>query len=320
MSFLSNLTHIRGLITENADVAKGSWFRVGGPAEFLFQPADEADLSHFLTACPETIPITILGLGSNIIIRDGGIKGVVIKLGKNFNRLEQDTLTNTVEIGAGAGDVAVARHAAKQGLGGFEFLSGIPGSIGGALRMNAGAYGSDIGDILIDARVMDRDGQMKIVTKEEMQLSYRHNSLPYDTIFISARFQAYDDDSEKLLNTLDDIKKQREETQPVKDRTGGSTFANPSPKDLMTAGLPNDMKAWQLIDQVGGRGFKIGGAMMSEKHCNFMINDGHATAHDLESLGEEMRRRVRDKFGLTLQWEIQRIGQFKDDFDTCGEA
>jgi len=318
--FLNDLSHIRGDITQNADIARGTWFRVGGAADILFQPADEGDLSQFITACPDDVPITILGMGSNLIIRDGGIRGVVIKLGKNFNRLDHDSQGNIVEISAGAGDVAVARHLAKKGVGGFEFLSGIPGCIGGALRMNAGAYGAEIADILIDARVMDRAGQIQTIAAEDMDLSYRYNGLPDDLIFVSARFQGAEADSETLLARLDDIKQKREETQPVKDRTGGSTFANPLPEDLIAANLPEGTKSWQLIDKVGGRGFKIGGAVMSEKHCNFMINDGTATAHDLESLGEEMRRRVKDQFGLILHWEIRRIGEFKDDFETKGHA
>lgn len=317
---LPHMPHLRGQLTADANIAKSTWFRVGGNAELLFQPADESDLSQFITALPDDIPVTILGLGSNLIIRDGGIKGITIKLGKNFNRLDHDPTTNIVELGAGAGDIAAARHLAKEGVGGFEFLSGIPGCIGGALRMNAGAYGNEIGDILIDARVMDRSGQIQTVTKDEMNLSYRHNGLPDDIIFVSARFQGQKANPETLLARLDDIKSQREETQPVKDRTGGSTFANPSKDDLLSAGLSDDIKAWQLIDKVGGRGFKIGGAMISEKHCNFMINDGTATAHDLESLGEEMRKRVKDEFGITLHWEIKRIGEFPDDFETKGRA
>jgi len=317
---MQSMPHLRGPLTPNANIAKSTWFRVGGTAEVLFQPTDEGDLSHFITALPDDIPFTILGLGSNVIIRDGGIKGVVIKIGKHFNRLDHDQTTNIVELGAGAGDIAAARHLAKQGVGGFEFLSGIPGCIGGALRMNAGAYGDEIGDILIDARIIDRTGQIKTVTKEDMNLSYRHNGLPNDVIFISARFQGYKADPEELLTRLDNIKEQREKTQPVKDRTGGSTFANPSKNDLIAANLPKDTKAWQLVDKVGGRGLKIGGAIMSEKHCNFMINDGTATAHDLESLGEEMRKRIRKEFGVILHWEIQRIGEFQNDFETKGRA
>lgn len=293
---LKNLPSVRGEITENADIAKGTWFRVGGTADVLFKPADVDDLSDFLKQCPNDVPITVLGLGSNVIIRDGGIRGVVIKLGKAFADISH--AGDIVTVGAGATDVLVARYCAKHGLAGIEFLVGIPGNIGGALRMNAGAYGTEMGDILIDACVMHRDGTLKTYAVNEMDLSYRHNGLPDDVIFLSARLRVTNDAPEKIQSRLEDIKKQREDTQPVKDRTGGSTFAN-----------PDGHKAWELIDAVGGRGFKIGGAMMSEKHCNFMLNDGTATAADLENLGEEMRARVKDKFNIDLQWEIKRIGE-----------
>jgi UDP-N-acetylmuramate dehydrogenase len=287
----------RGTFTPNADIAKGTWFRVGGAAEYLFQPADINDLSEFLKSCPTDIPITLLGLGSNVIIRDGGVRGFVIKLGKNFADIIHDN-KGIITVGAGTSDVIVAKYAATYGLGGLEFLVGIPGNIGGALRMNAGAYGTEISDILIDAQIMQRDGTIQTIAANDMGFSYRHNGLSDDVIFLSARLKTFPEQSDIITAKLEDIKKQRAETQPVKDRTGGSTFAN-----------PEGHKAWQLIDAVGGRGFEIGGAKISEKHCNFMLNPGNATAADLENLGEEMRRRVKEKFNIELQWEIKRIGE-----------
>lgn len=289
--------NFRGTFTPNADIAKATWFRVGGVAEYLFQPADADDLSNFLKYCPVDTPITILGLGSNVIIRDGGIKGVVIKLGKKFADITHDD-DGIITVGAGTSDVIVAKYAAQHGLGGLEFLVGIPGNIGGALRMNAGAYGTEIADVLIDAKIMTRDGTIQTIPITDMHFSYRHNALPDDVIFLSARFKTYAEETTIITSKLEEIKKQRADTQPVKDRTGGSTFAN-----------PDGHKAWQLIDAVGGRGFEIGGAKMSEKHCNFMLNTGNATAANLESLGEEMRRRVKGKFNIDLQWEIRRIGE-----------
>ena len=241
--------------------------------------------------------MSFIGACSNLIIRDGGLSGAVVKLGKNFSNIDHDPSTGIISAGAGAMDVLVARYGAKQGLGGLEFLSGIPGTIGGALRMNAGAYGREVKDILIDARVMNRDGLIETVSANAMDLTYRHNGLPDDVIFLSARFQTYPEKMETIEARLTEIKEQREETQPVKDRTGGSTFANPEGE-----------KAWRLVEAVGGRGLKIGGAQFSEKHCNFMINTGDASAADLENLGEEVRSRVLDQFGISLRWEIKRIG------------
>lgn len=291
---MNSLPPVRGTIDRNADIAKGTWFRVGGPADILFKPADTDDLSNLLKHTD--MPITLLGLGSNVIIRDGGIRGVVIKLGKTFADISHDG--DIITAGAGATDVLVARYGAKHGLAGLEFLVGIPGNIGGALRMNAGAYGTEIADILIDCDVMHRDGSIKTYKRDDIDFSYRHNGLPNDVIFLSARFKTSKGNPDDIQNRLEEIKKQREDTQPVKDRTGGSTFAN-----------PEGHKAWELIDSVGGRGFKIGGAMMSEKHCNFMLNDGTATAQDLENLGEEMIKRVHEKHGVELRWEIRRIGE-----------
>lgn len=295
---ISRLPSACGEIIPNADIAKGTWFRVGGPAEALFKPEGISGLRDFLTALPVEIPVTYLGLGSNLIIRDGGIRGVVIKLGKEFSQISHDD-NGIISVGAGTPDVVVARYAAKHGLAGVEFLVGIPGNIGGALRMNAGAYGAEMSDILVDCVAIDRTGNNRTIKPDAMDLTYRHNGLPKDWIFTHARLKTTKGVPVEIQNRLDDIKKQREETQPVKDRTGGSTFAN-----------PEGHKAWELIDSVGGRGFKIGGASMSEKHCNFMLNDGTATAADLENLGDEMIRRVLEKHGINLRWEIQRVGEF----------
>lgn len=297
-SLLTNLPSVRGRLTESAPLATTSWFRVGGPAQVLFKPADLDDLSEFLQKCPRDIPVTVLGVCSNLIIRDGGIKGVVIKLGRDFTTITHDPMTGIVTAGASALDMNVAEYTAREGLGGIEFLSGIPGTIGGALRMNAGAYGAEVKDVLIDAHVMHRDGSVHTYTPEQMGLSYRHNDLPSDVIFLSGRFKTVPEEGDVIRARIDDIREKRHGSQPVKARTGGSTFAN-----------PEGHKAWELVDAVGGRGLKIGGASMSEKHCNFMLNDGDATAQDLEDLGEEIRRRVLEKFGIELRWEIKRIGE-----------
>lgn len=312
-SLIKRLPQVRGRLTENADIGSGTWFRVGGPAEILFRPADREDLSAFLAACPMDVPITVLGVCSNMIIRDGGIRGVVIKLGRDFADIDHDK-DGVIKAGAAALDMNVAQYAAREGLGGVEFLSGIPGTIGGALRMNAGAYGGETVDNLIDAKVMDRDGSIHVFTAEDMGMTYRHNNLPDTYIFLSGRFRTIPEASEIIQGRIDEIRARRHESQPVKARTGGSTFANPSVEDLRACGLPDDTKTWQLVDKVGGRGLTIGDASMSEKHCNFMLNNGDATAADLENLGEEIRRRVKDQFGLTLRWEIKRIGEFKQEF------
>ena len=293
---ISNLPHVRGTLTPNADLAKGTWFRVGGTADMLFQPADVDDLSDFLENLSTDIPVTVIGLGSNLIIRDGGIRGVVIKLGKTFGSIHHEGDIMTVQ--AGAADAAVARYAADAGLSGLEFLIGIPGNIGGAVRMNAGAYGTEIADILIDCTYITHDGTIHTATRHEIDFSYRHCGLADDVIILSARLRGAKSDPAAIKARMEEIKAQREETQPVKSRTGGSTFAN-----------PEGHKAWELVDKVGGRGLTIGGAQVSEKHCNFLLNTGTATAADLENLGEELRRRVKDEFDIDLRWEIRRIGE-----------
>lgn len=311
---LDRLPQVRGRITPNADIAGTTWFRVGGPAQVLFRPEDFDDLAQFLAGCPEDIPITVLGVCSNIIIRDGGIPGVVIRLGRSFAEIDHDPETGLITAGAAALDMNVARYAAREGRGGLEFLSGIPGTIGGALRMNAGAYGAETVDVLAECTVLDRNGHTRQYKPDQMDMTYRHTGIPENFIFTQAVFKTIRENPDEVNRRIDEIRDKRTESQPVKARTGGSTFANPSVQDLRNAGLPEDMKTWQLIDGVQGRGFKIGGAMMSEKHCNFIINNGDATAADIEALGEEMRRRVLEKFGITLRWEIKRIGVEKSDF------
>ena len=312
-SLIERLPQVRGRLSENADIGSSTWFRVGGAAEVLFKPKDQDDLSSFLAACPVDIPVHIFGVYSNVIIRDGGIKGVVIKLGRDFADIDHDK-NGTITAGSAALDMNIAQYAAREGLGGIEFFSGIPGTVGGALRMNAGAYGRETVDVLIDAKVMDRDGSIHEFSTQDMNMSYRHNTLPAHYIFLSARFKTITEKPEIIQTRIDDIRDKRHDSQPVKARTGGSTFANPSIEDLRACDLPDDMKTWQLIDKVGGRGLKKGGAFMSEKHCNFMINEGNATAADLECLGEEIRKRVKEQFGLTLRWEIKRIGEPADPF------
>ena len=318
-SLIDRLPQVRGRLSENADIGANTWFRVGGPAEVLFRPKDREDLAAFLAACPMDVPITVLGVCSNMIIRDGGIRGVVIKLGRDFAEIDHDH-NGVVNAGAAALDMNVAQYAAREGLGGLEFLSGIPGTIGGALRMNAGAYGAETVDVLTEAKVMDRDGSIHVFSAQDMQMSYRHNGLAPHYIFLSAHFKTVPEPSEIIQGRIDEIRVRRHDTQPVQARTGGSTFANPSPEDLRACNLPEDTKTWQLIDKVGGRGLTVNGASMSEKHCNFMLNDGTATAEDLERLGEEIRRRVQTQFGLNLRWEIKRIGEFKSHFDVLTQT
>lgn len=292
---LDRLPKVRGRLTENAPLGPMTWFGVGGPAEVLFKPEDREDLISFVGGCPKDIPITILGVASNLIVRDGGIPGVVIRLGREFARVEAgDTY---IYAGAGALDMNVALAAEKNGLAGLEFFSGIPGTIGGALRMNAGAYGGETKDILKYADVLFRDGAVKKMTAQDMGLSYRHNGLPKDVIFLGAELKGKPGDTVEIRRRMGEIKAKRGETQPIRSKTGGSTFAN-----------PEGMSAWKLIDDAGCRGLKIGGAQVSDMHCNFLINTGAATAADIERLGEEVRKRVAEKSGVMLRWEIKRIG------------
>jgi UDP-N-acetylmuramate dehydrogenase len=299
---------VRGRYTANAPLGEVGWFRAGGAAEVLFKPEDKEDLVEFLAQCPEEIPVTVLGVLSNTIIRDGGVKGVVIRLGREFAgiNIEDDC---RVSVGAAAIDVNVAKVVAEAGIAGLEFLSGVPGSIGGALRMNAGAYGMETKDVLVEAQMLNRQGHDIRLPVAAMGMGYRHSAVPETYIFTGAVLRGERGEREKIEAHIAEIKAKRSETQPIKARTGGSTFANPKPEELAAAGQPEGLKAWQLIDRAGGRGLRIGGAQMSELHCNFMINTGAATAAELEELGEKVRRRVEEQTGIVLRWEIKRIGE-----------
>ncbi|MCB1563267.1 MAG: UDP-N-acetylmuramate dehydrogenase [Alphaproteobacteria bacterium] len=300
--------NIRGKITENAPLGRESWFGCGGSADLLFEPADFDDLAAFVKDYPKTEPLLVLGGMANTIIRDGGVRGCVIRLGKPFSQIEVDGYT--IRAGAGALNGSVAAAAAKVGIAGLEFLSGIPGTVGGALRMNAGAYGREIKDILRVCEALDIGRGKRTFTAAEMGFGYRSCALPQDLIFTQALFEgAPEDEPGGVRHRLRAIKELRRDTQPITEKTGGSTFANPSAEALRKAGLPENLRAWQVVERVGGRGLTIGGAQMSRKHCNFMINTGDATAADLENLGEELRRRVYAEFGTDiLHWEIKRVG------------
>ncbi|MBI3441350.1 MAG: UDP-N-acetylmuramate dehydrogenase [Proteobacteria bacterium] len=289
------LPPVRGRLTPNAPLGHMTWFGVGGPAEVLFKPADKQDLIDFIKNCPREIEVTVLGVASNLIIRDGGIPGVVIRMGKEFSEIKASVYH--IEAGAAALDLNVALVARKNAIAGLEFLSGIPGSIGGALRMNAGAYGCETKDVLVTAEVLFHDGTVRHMTSPEMGMRYRHNDLPASVIFLAATLKGSAGDGAAIEGRMADIKTKRAETQPIKSKTGGSTFAN-----------PEGAKAWQLIDGAGSRGLKIGGAEMSQMHANFMLNTGNATAADLERLGEEVRQRVYAKSKIMLEWEIRRVG------------
>lgn len=290
---------LRGALQANAPTAPLTWFRTGGPAQVLFTPADEADLAHLLAGLPEEIPVTVVGLGSNLLVRDGGLKGVLVRLGKGFSDIAVDGLR--VSAGAGAADVKVARAAAEAGVDGLVFLRGVPGAIGGALRMNAGAYGGEVKDVLVEAHGLDRRGRAVAFTNAEMGFSYRHCGVPEDVIFTRAVFEGRPSDPAAILAAMSAITDKRSATQPVNTRTGGSTFANPG-------GPGGSPKAWELIDAAGCRGLSRGAAQVSELHCNFLVNHGGATAADIEGLGEEVRRRVLETSGVELRWEIRRIG------------
>lgn len=304
---MTSLPEVRGRYTENATLGEKGWFRCGGKADVVFKPADFEDLQSFLKKCPLGIPVYIFGALSNSIIREAGVRGVVVRLGREFSDIQVEG--DIVTAGALALDANVASIAAENGVGGLEFLSGIPGSIGGALRMNAGCYGTEIKDVLVECQAIDREGTVHILTPEKMSMTYRHVGVPNDYIFLKAIFKGIRQQPDIVQQKIADIKKSRENSQPIREKTGGSTFANPSAQELSQAGLSEDMKVWQIIEGVGGRGLKVGGAQMSEKHCNFMINSADASAADLEALGEEIRSRVADKYGITLRWEIRRIGE-----------
>lgn len=299
---------VRGELIENAPIGEQSWFKCGGSADLLFKPADTDDLITFIKEYPFDAPLTIIGGLANTIIRDGGIRGATIQLGKSFADVKVMD-ERYIEASCGALNGNIAASAVKAGIGGLEFLSGIPGTLGGALRMNAGAYGNEMKDILVGVNAIDRKGNPHRLTLEEMHMTYRHCGAHHDLIFLNAVLKGVAEDYKTVKARITEIKKQRNETQPIKESTGGSTFANPSKQELKRAGLPEGTRAWQVVEKVGGRGFSIGGAQMSEKHCNFMINKGDATATDLEMLGDELRRRAKHDLGLDLHWEIRRVGE-----------
>ena len=295
-ALLKRLPPVRGRLEANAPLAELTWFRAGGPAEVLFTPADEADLAAFLKATPKEIPVYVIGVGSNLLVRDGGVQGVVIRLGKGFAEITEEP-GHRLRAGTAALDVRVARFALEKSIDSLTFLRGIPGTIGGALRMNAGAYGGETKDILIEARAVDRSGAIHVLTNADMKYTYRHCGAAEDLVFTQALFQGRAGDPAEISAAMDKITDSREATQPIKSRTGGSTFKNP----------PGN-KSWQLIDKAGMRGFAVGPAKVSELHCNFLINEGGATAAQIEDLGEAVRARVKATSGIDLDWEIKRIG------------
>ncbi|GAB4137790.1 MAG: UDP-N-acetylmuramate dehydrogenase [Sphingomonadales bacterium] len=295
-AFLSRLPRVRGDYQPGADLAAMTWFRVGGPADVLYRPADADDLAAFLAGCPADVPITVLGVGSNLLIRDGGVAGVVIRLPKTFAKIE--IAGDCIDAGAAALDVTIAARAREAGLGGMEFLRGVPGSLGGAVAMNAGAYGREIADILDSAEILTRAGHRQWLSADDLGFGYRRAALPEGAIVIAARLRGQPADPAAIGAEMDRIAAEREASQPLRTRTGGSTFKNPP-----------GAKAWALIDAAGCRGLARGGARISEKHCNFLLNTGDATAADLEALGEQVRERVKAQSGIDLEWEIRRIGR-----------
>ena len=290
------LPPVRGKLTANAPIGRQTWFGAGGPAEVMFRPADAQDLEDFLVALPVEIPVTVIGVGSNLLVRDGGVPGVTIRLGRGLAHIAVDH--EEVRVGAGALDRIVALAAAEAGIAGLEFLSGIPGTIGGSLRMNAGAYGTEIKDVLVSAVALDRGGRRYVLDSASMKLGYRYCGVDPGWIFLEARLRGITGDRKEIVKRLTAIREMRDASQPVRARTSGSTFANP----------PGEA-AWRLIDAAGCRGLMRGGAMVSRRHANFLINTGGATAADIEGLGEEVRRRVYEMTGVVLEWEIRRVGR-----------
>jgi UDP-N-acetylmuramate dehydrogenase len=293
---IERLPPVRGRLTENASLAGVTWFAVGGPADVLFRPADRDDLAEFLRNKPRDVPVTVIGVGSNLLVRDGGIRGVVVRLGRGF--VDVSVRDNKVHAGAGALDLNVALTARDHGLGGLEFLSGVPGTIGGALRMNAGAYGGDMARIVVSAEALDGRGNLLNLKLPELGFTYRHSAVDEDVIFTGVVLQATPGDKTAIARRIAEIENERQASQP-RSKTGGSTFVNPP-----------GLRAWELVDRAGCRGLTVGAAQVSEKHCNFLINTGEATAYDIEALGEEVRRRVLAKTGVALQWEIKRVGDY----------
>ena len=292
----ARMPSLRGRLMANQSIAELTWFRVGGPAQVLFMPEDEAELADFMARLPAEIPVAVVGLGSNLIVRDGGVSGVVIRLGRGFGEVRVVDGWR-IRAGTAAPDVKVSRAAQEAAIAGLAFFRGIPGAVGGALRMNGGAYGRETKDALIEACGVDRQGRVRVFSNGDMQYSYRHCGAPADIIFTQALFQGSAGDAAEIAAEMNKITESREATQPIKSRTGGSTFKNPP-----------GHKAWQLIDAAGCRGLKVGDAQVSQMHCNFLINLGSATAADIETLGETVRRRVKEHSGIDLEWEIKRIG------------
>ncbi len=293
---VKRLPQVRGRLSTDVLLSDLTWFRVGGPAEVMFSPADEDDLAGFLSDMPEDIPVMTVGIGSNLLVRDGGIPGVVIRLGRGFSAIEIEE-DNRIRAGAAVPDIKLAMSAARAGIAGLAFYRGIPGSVGGALRMNGGSYGTETKDVVVEISAVTAKGEKVTLSVEDMGYSYRHCGVGEDIIFTRALFQGTAGDPEQIAEDMNAITTAREATQPIKSRTGGSTFKN-----------PDGHKSWQLIDAAGCRGLRVGGAHVSEKHCNFLINDGDATAADLETLGETVRARVLAHSGVELEWEIKRIG------------
>ncbi|MFK0686181.1 UDP-N-acetylmuramate dehydrogenase [Ochrobactrum sp. BD67] len=295
------LSGLRGRLTADAGMDKITWFRAGGPAQVLFQPADEEDLSAFLKAVPEEIPLLVVGIGSNLLVRDGGVPGFVVRLSaKGFGEVEQVSDTQ-LRAGAATPDKRVAAAALDAGLAGFHFYHGIPGGIGGALRMNAGANGVETRERVVEVRALDRKGEVHVLSNADMGYAYRHSSASPDLIFTSVLFEGNPGERDAIRQAMDEVQHHRETVQPVREKTGGSTFKN-----------PEGTSAWKEIDKAGCRGLRVGGAQMSEMHCNFMINTGTATGHDLETLGETVRARVFENSGIRLHWEIKRLGLFRE--------
>lgn len=287
---------LRGRVRAGAELSGTNWFQVGGRAEYLFKPEDTEDLAHFMRYKPHAMPVTVIGVGSNLIVRDGGIEGVVIRLGRGFTRMEAHG--DSLAAGAACLDVHVAEFACSHAIAGLEFLSGIPGTLGGAVAMNAGAYGSDMAQVLLSAEIVDENGAIRTLSRKELGFSYRASALPAGAIVTKAVLRGIPGEQAVIAARMREIQAAREETQPIRSRTGGSTFKNPPGR-----------KAWELIDKADCRGLALGGAMVSQKHCNFLINTGNATAADLENLGEEVRRRVKAATGVELEWEIKRMGK-----------
>ncbi|MDN2566892.1 UDP-N-acetylmuramate dehydrogenase [Aquibium sp. A9E412] len=294
------LAGLRGRLTPDAGMDKITWFRVGGPAEVLFQPADEEDLAAFLRAVPDDIPVTVVGIGSNLLVRDGGIAGFVVRLSaRGFGTAEQ-VGERQIRAGAATPDKRLAAVALEAGLGGFHFYHGIPGGVGGALRMNAGANGVETRERVVEVRALDRRGELHVLANADMGYAYRHAAAPADLIFTAALFEGEPAEREQIRRDMDAVQQHRETVQPIREKTGGSTFKNPP-----------GHSAWKVIDEAGCRGLMIGGAQMSPMHCNFMINTGTATGYDLEYLGETVRARVLEHSAVRLEWEIRRIGAFR---------